>query len=220
MKRKILILTAIAGLLLSAIPVFAEWEFGVGLTPILSNAGTEGASFLEQMMISGHAGYSFMWLFYGSVDSIILPPMMTQRLSGTLKQDDQGNTYLEGGYFLPGYLNLFDVGIRPRIGPILAFAEVGANNLYVYKQNDLGLEIPPVGFNARAGVGLVLKKKWGVTASGTVVFQTLEDMTGIFSTLFTAISENDTFVQEQVLGFLLDNLVPTLTFNLYLGGKK
>jgi hypothetical protein len=217
MKRKLLIFMAIAGLLLSAAPVFAdlEWELGVGITPIGAEEGAKGDSFLEQMMLSGHVGCSFMWLFYGSVDAIILPPMMTQRLSGKLEHDEEGNPYLAGGYFQPGYLNLFDVGIRPRIGPILAFAEIGANSLYVYKQAEQQLELPPVGFNARAGVGVVLKKRWGITASGTVVFQEFEALTETFSTLFTAMSEGDDFVQDQIIDFLIDNLVPTLTFNLY-----
>jgi hypothetical protein len=201
MKRKILIFMALAGLLL-ATPVFAEWEFGVGITPIQAEEGVETSSFLDQMMISGHVGYSFMWLFYGSIDSIILPPMVTQDLSSTTEKE---------GYYRPGYLNLFDVGVRPRIGPILAFVEVGASSLYVYKQEEIPDYEPTVGFNARAGVGLVLKEKWGVTASGTVNFQELEVMTSTFEDLFNG----TTYQQEQATETLMEKLIPTLTFNLY-----
>ncbi len=37
------------------------------------------------------------------------------------------------GPYLPGFLNLYDVGFEFMLRPFLLYAEVGANSIYVYQ---------------------------------------------------------------------------------------
>jgi hypothetical protein len=104
-------------------------------------------------------------------------------------------------YYAPGFLNLFDVGVRLVLRPVLVYAEVGANNLYIYGGQDDG----NVGVNARAGVGLKFGW-WGFNVSGTQVFSSL---TGLGAALTDAAHGS--------WSALTDGSMVSLNFAIYFG---
>jgi hypothetical protein len=110
-------------------------------------------------------------------------------------------------YDRPGYLNLYDAGVRFSIGPVIAYAEIGLNSIYVYKQETVGFN-PNFGANLRLGVGA--RFGWiGVNVSGTSVFPSFDYMVG---TLKGLVSET---TRKTSLGEIRDTLVPSLNVTMY-----
>jgi hypothetical protein len=207
MKRAVLCILIIA--VLAVMPVAAEIELGVGISPPLiekpEGAG-ESENPLEDMMLSFHVGYSFLWLFYASADAIMLPPYVLQSLTSTY--DPITNVQREGIY-RPGFINLINVGIRPRIGPIALMASVGINMLYVYKQDELpedAFDPTGLGVNARVGAYLFLGKNLALTASATTVFANFDELVMTFADL----ASDDPFLSEWATQRLLSGLYPTI----------
>jgi hypothetical protein len=216
MKRRLLILVTAITLLFLANAAFAELELGFALTPPITTDVPENIAgdFLESSIKSLHVGFSWWWLFYASWDSLILPPYVVQELAAT-KGGEGDNIFYTPGPLVPGYLNLFDLGIRPKIGPILAFAEVGINHMWIYGDS---WDVNPyrsdantsVGVNMRIGAGLAFGW-WGITASGTLVFTDFETMAEDLDTL----SNGSQFAQDQVAEKLINSLIPSVGFNIY-----
>jgi len=216
MKRKLLILVTAMVLLFLANAAFAELELGIGFTPPLA-AGVPDEikeDFLASSIKSFHVGFTWWWLFYASWDSLILPPYLVQEMAAT-KGGTGENIYYTPGPLVPGYLNLFDLGIRPRIGPLLAFAEVGINHMWIY--GDSWGENPyradadtSVGVNARIGAGIAFDW-WGIVASGTMVFPDFDAMAADFDTL----SNGSDYAKNLVVEKLVGSIIPSIGFNVY-----
>jgi hypothetical protein len=207
MKKKIL--AAAVLLLLLSMPLFAEIEIGLGFSPPLfpDREGLSG-DFFEDSIKSAHIGYSFWWLFYASVDAMVLPPYSVQGLTSTFEEG-----YVQLGHYRPGFLFLLDAGIRPRIGPIFILAEVGINNLYVFEQDKLeasGVEInTDLGVNLKVGAGLKFGF-WGVTLSGTAVFANPE----IMMKTLQALGSTNQAIAQKALDTIVESLYPAITLQL------
>jgi hypothetical protein len=89
------------------------------------------------------------------------------------------------GANVPGFLNLFDVGLRFVLKPIIGYVEIGTNRLYLYggqiDRDPLGGS--GVGVNLRGGIGVKFGW-WGINLSGTQVFASWNDMRGAFDQWF------------------------------------
>ncbi|MBI9104344.1 MAG: hypothetical protein JEY99_18140 [Spirochaetales bacterium] len=202
MNKKILIILAI--LLLFTGFAFAELELGVGITPPLEDVEGATGDFGQDMLISFHGGYSFWWLFYASWDAYVMPAYLMSALTETI--DDSGN--VSPGVYKPGFLNMFDVGIRPRIGPLMVMAEVGINTLYVYEQSED--EQSELGGNIRVGAGLHFNH---ISIMGTVssVFSSFDSMTNTLEDL----GSGDAWLEEKAQEKIMETLIPTITVNLW-----
>jgi len=159
-------------LLALAVPAFAErgeWELGIGWTP--------SSDLINDAIINFHIGYAYSILYF-SWDAYAMPDYWVYNATTYV---DPNTGYTIYGQYLPGFLNLFDVGVRFVIKPVLVYGEVGTNVLYIYggqiykdPNGNTG-----VGVNARAGVGLKFGW-WGVNLSGTQVFATWNDLEQAF----------------------------------------
>lgn len=192
---------------------FAEFELGFGIAPPLSSTDQETGydGFFYNNTAILHAGYSFAWLFYASVDAMILPPVAVSGLTGYLNPIT-GN--YQNGIFRPGILSLIDVGFRPRIGGLMLMVSTGINSLYVYKQEELTADEtfnPSLGVNLRAGVGLKLGKVLGIMVSATTVFSDFDTMIGTLQALGGG-GETALMAQERIL----NNLYPAAVVSLHL----
>jgi len=186
--RKRVSLLAAAFFLAMALPAFAEWELGLGWTPN-QNANDISSSGTVSSILSFHVGYAWKFL-YLSWDSYAMPDWWVSTMTGS-------------SYYVPGFLNLFDIGARAVLRPVLAYVEAGANCLYIYGGQIYG----DVGVNARAGVGLKFGW-WGLNVSGTQVFSSLTDLS--------------TAVQDAARGdwsTLTDGSMVSLNFVIYFGGE-
>eukprot|EP01156_Anaeramoeba_ignava_P016330 Anaeramoba_ignava/a620874_4.p1 GENE.a620874_4~~a620874_4.p1 ORF type:complete len:207 (+),score=-12.44 a620874_4:41-661(+) len=206
MKRKFAVLLT---MILLSTAVFAEIELGMSMTPgevlmsdntysAMTAIGYEGDT--TTPLTGFHVGYSFWWLFYASFDSIIVPPWYIYQVT---------NSSSSAGINAPGYISFFDVGFRPRIGPIYLLATVGINDLYIhsYYADEYGYSDDGVGVNARIGVGLKLGA-FGINITGTSVFNTFEDLTETVQGLIDQDpNATDAFIYS---------LIPSIGFSLHL----
>lgn len=188
--RKIVMCTLVLLILTAAVPAFSqELEVGASFTPVPGGGTADG----ELDFIFGfHFGYSFFRILYASWDSLVMPPAI---ISGWT------------GLYRPGYLNLYDAGIRFSIGPVIAFAELGLNSIYVYKQETIGFD-PNFGANLRLGAGARFGW-WSIGLSGTSVFPSFEYM---LNTLKGLVSDT---TRKTSLGKIADTLVPSVNVTMY-----
>lgn len=138
-----------------------------------------------------HVGISPFSILYASWDSLVMPSSVIGSWTG---------------YYRPGFLNLYDVGLRLILGPIVALLEVGVNNVYVYKTGTQ--EIGGLGANLRVGAGLKFGA-WGVTVTGTSVFPTMPELVDTLKGLVAEETRNWAFEQ------LTRGLVPSLMAVIY-----
>ncbi len=191
--KKILVPLAVVLLLALATPAFAEWELGLSWIPLGANSY---ASDLEYNFIPGfHVGYGFWYVGYASWDAFALPDFMTYNVTGN--------------YYTPSFLNLWDVGLRLVIGPVLGFAEIGVNNLWVYSVGLMNAE--GVGANIRLGVGAKFNW-WGITVAGTSVYSSFgraaETIGGLFS--------GEATIRNASLTSITGGLIWSIGLNFYL----
>jgi hypothetical protein len=188
--KKLLLPLAIALLLALAVPAaFADAELGIGVTP------TGGSSGAGDALTSFHVGYSWTILYF-SWDAYAMPDYWVYNATTYV---DPNSGYTVNGYNVPGFMNLFDVGLKLTLQPFVAYAEVGVNYLYLRG----GQTYPNVGVNARLGAGLRFGW-WGVDVSGTQVFASWSDLTAAFA----AAANSNTAP-------LLEGLLPTINFTIY-----
>jgi hypothetical protein len=176
-------------ILTAAVPAFSqELEVGMSFTPVLGETESGEMDF----MFGFHFGYSFLYILYASWDALVIPPVVIENWTGRYR---------------PGFLNLYDAGVRFNIGPVIAYAELGLNSVYVHNQETIGFD-PNFGANLRLGVGA--KFGWvGVTVSGTSVFPSFDYMVG---TLKGLVSET---LRKDSLEKIKDTLVPSLNVTMY-----
>lgn len=199
-------------LLLSGGAIWADIEVGVGFSPPLGKLPEgmpeKAAGPLGNTMVSFHAGYSFAWLFYLSGDAYVLPPFVVRNMTTTIEEDG----FVKDGLYRPGFLNMINVGLRPRLGPVALSATVGLNSLYLYKEGEVSDKAnkPSLGVNLRLGGILFVNDLFSFSLTGTTVFP---DGRTLFSTL-GSLGSKDSFIREQAVDLIVGNLYPTLTVNL------
>ena len=155
-------------------------------------------------------GYSFWWLFYASYDALILPPFAVAGMTGNY---DAATDSYSPGVFRPGVLSLFDVGFRPKIGPFTFMLTTGFNNLYIYKQDELDdYEGMDLGVNLRAGLGFKLNKAFSIAVSGTVAYNSFNDMVWNLESLF---GENGDYAAQIAEERIKNNFLPAIVLNLH-----
>ena len=115
-----------------------------------------------------------MSILYFSWDAYAMPSYWVYNATTYI---DPSSGWVYPGADVPAFLNLFDVGLRIIIRPVVLYAEVGGNVLYLY-----GGQIYKdptgsygVGINAKLGAG-VRFGFWGVNISGTQVFASWSDL--------------------------------------------
>ena len=196
MRKSVLLVALVLLAMFVATPAFAELELGLSWTPVPADEDDKNATGDEELesMTGFHVGYGFWGIFYGSWDALVMPPRMIKGFTG---------------YEFPGFLNLFDAGIRLRIGPVITYATAGLNNLYVYRQAELGQIDASVGANLRLGAGVKFGW-WGVNVSGTAVFDTFKQLTQTVTALAGTELERQVAVDTIVNG-----LIPSLNVTLY-----
>lgn len=162
-------------------------ELGVSVTPIPAGDGGD-----VEMAFGSHIGISPFAILYASWDALVMPPGVIGSWTG---------------YYRPGFLNLFDAGLRLVLGPIVVLAEIGVNNVYVYKQGTE--DIAGLGANLRLGAGLKFGM-WGVTLTGTSVFPTMEALIDTLKGLVADESRN--WAVEQLVSGLVPSLMAVIYF--------
>jgi hypothetical protein len=186
--KKILVPLAVIALLGLAVPAaFADAELGIGLTPGWISGNTDPNA---DPLLNFHIGWSWT-ILYLSWDAYAMPDYWVY--AATSIYDPLG------GYLVPGFLNLFDAGIKIELRPFIGYAEVGTDLLYLRGGGMYG----KIGVNARLGLGVKFGW-WGINLSGTQVFASWQDLRAAFSEAAHGDSS-----------FLMDGMVPTLNFTLY-----
>lgn len=197
--KKILVPLAVTLLLALAVPAaFAEWELGL--------SGTEPVGLPADQLPSGfvpgfHVGYAWSVLYF-SWDALAMPPYYVQNATSTI---DATTGVVTSGPSVPGFLNMYDVGLRFVLRPIEIYTEVGMNNLWVYQE---GMANGSFGANLRLGVGLKFGW-WGVNLSGTEIFASFSDLGAVVSGLFDA--NTRTWAANEIV----TGLVPSLNLTFY-----
>jgi hypothetical protein len=182
--------------MLVATPAFAEVELGLSWTPVPADSEDKNAAEDEELesMMGFHVGYGFWGIFYGSWDALVMPPRTIEGFTG---------------FERPGFLNLFNAGIRLSLGPVIAYVTAGINNLYVYRQAELGQIDSSVGANLRLGAGARFDW-WGVNVSGTAVFDTFKDLTQTVAAI-----AGDELKRQTALDKIVNGLIPSLNVTFY-----
>ena len=179
-------------LILTSAPVFSdEIELGLSWTPI---ADESIAAEEERDAIRGfHIGYVMWNLVYLSWDALVIPPSIIEGWTG---------------YYRPGFLNLYDAGVRFYFKPFLLYTTMGMNNVYVYNQGSSQALRNNFGANLRLGAGL--RWDWiGVNLSGTAVFHSFRSMTSTLAELANKDS------RERAMDKIGRTIVPSFNFVLY-----
>jgi hypothetical protein len=164
--RKAVFILAFGALIVVGQPAFSdEIELGLSWTPMRDQSVSAEEEF--DAIRGFHIGYVLWEFVYFSWDALVIPP-----------------TIIEGwtGYYRPGFLNLYDAGVRFYFSPFLFYGELGMNNVYVYRQGSSQALENNFGANLRLGAGL--KWDWiGVNLSGTAVFHSFRSMTATLAEL-------------------------------------
>jgi hypothetical protein len=200
--KKFLLPLAVILLVALASPVFADWELGMSWTPLpTADVNAQGNTTKLDSITGFHVAYAWFILF-GSWDALAIPNFMVEGM--TSYYDTETQIYYPGSY-VPGFVNLFDAGVRLVIAPFVAFAEVGTNTLYIYKAGMAG----GIGANLRLGAGLYFDW-WGVTVSGTSLFASFADLQRTLKAL------GDQGSRNQAINSIEKSLIPSIQLTLYL----
>jgi hypothetical protein len=197
--KKLLVLLAALLLVAVAVPAaFAEVELGISATPVPGGQSNSGGT---DMITGFHVGYNW-GILYGSWDALAMPAQLISNMTGYW--DPVNNIYVDGPY-VPGFLNLYDIGLRLMLQPFVIYTEVGANSIYVYKNLGGGGSF---GANLRLGAGLRFGF-WGVNLSGTAVFGSFEILG---QTLKKLVSDQ---TRNEAVSTIGQNLVPSINLTFY-----
>jgi len=192
MKKLFVPLVVVALLALAVPAAFAEWELGIGFTPGQVAGNTDPNA---DPLLNFHVGYSWN-ILYASWDAYAMPDYWVYQNTTYV---DPGGGYIVAGYLAPGFLNLFDVGIKIVLRPFIGYAELGTNYLYIRGGQTWG----KVGVNFRLGAGVKFGW-WGINLSGTQVFASFADLNAAFH----QVGHGD-------WSYLTGAMVPTLNFVMY-----
>jgi hypothetical protein len=184
----------IVAILFVAVIALPGFSLGVdfGISGTLPTSALSGNFSASDIIPGFHVGISPWFILYASWDSLVMNSGAIGGLTGT---------------YLPGFLNLYDAGLRIILGPIVVLVEAGINNVYVYKQGVTGAN--GLGANLRVGLGLKFKW-WGITATGTSVFPNFTNLVDTVKGLFYPDS------QRLSLYYILNGLYPGVMAVIYL----
>ena len=208
MKKRLAVLFT---MLILSTAIFAEIELGMSFTPgeVLVTPETAAAmQFIgaeestSSSILGFHLGYSFAWLFYASFDSLIVPPWWIYQTTSYTSAD--GVAY--SGINAPGYINFFDVGIRPSIGPLYILATAGFNTLYIHSGYEQ-LSDNSLGVNMRIGIGLKFDA-FSINITGTSIFNNFDQLTSTVNKIY---KQDQTATDD-----FLSTLIPSIGFVLHL----
>jgi hypothetical protein len=208
MKRTLILPIALLLGVVVAAPVVAqsdEWSVGVSLNGVTEDEG------LDSAQVGFNVGYKFLNILLADWTAVSIPPGLIESWTGQKFTDKLGKEFWKEGYYRPGFVNFFDIGLAFNIGPIVATGQAGLNLLYIYRQGDLEGYEGSFGANLRAGVGY-RDDWWSVILNGTVAFA---DLTTAVQTL-AALGSEEVFLKTQAEDTLKSGLVLSLGFNLYL----
>jgi hypothetical protein len=194
MKKLLLPLAAIMLLAFAVPAAFSEAELGLGFTP--GQVGGPPDPNNVDPIINFHVGWNWT-ILYLSWDAFAMPDYWVYNNTTYV---DPVSGYIVPGYYVPGFLNMFDVGIKLVIRPFVGYAELGTNMLYLRGGQTYG----KIGVNARLGFGVKFGF-WGINLSGTQVFASMQDLEAAFHQGFS--NGNWSGVTE--------GMVPTINFTLY-----
>jgi hypothetical protein len=213
--------------MLSAFPLWAqEFELGTSIFPIYwesedvdtgeSFIDKETDSFFNDWLVGFHFGFAYS-ILYASWDSFILPPAVIQDMTTKVRPADpdmpEGEVIEEEGFYRPGFINFFDVGIRIVLfNLVTGFAELGINWLYVYNQADLPDDRKPgsIGANLRLGAGVKITPWFGVLMTATAIFPSFNKMANVLKNLVNQDEAIRNAAARQI------KLFPTLLLNFYI----
>jgi hypothetical protein len=191
--KKILLPLAALLLLALATPAFAEWDLGVSWLPLGKDVAVAKS---EYNFIPGfHVGYGFWYIGYATWDAYAMPNWMIWNITNY--------------YFAPGFLNLWDVGLRLQLGPVVGFGEIGINNVYVYQTGLVGAD--GIGANIRLGAGLKFDW-WGITMTGTNVYGSFNEAASNIGGLFSGDANVRTASVNRITNGLLWDVGVTFYF--------
>ena len=192
MRKTVLAAAVIVMLIMTAAPAFSnELELGLSWTPVQADENY-GEDALESMT-GFHVGYVMLNFLYGSWDSIVVPPSMISDWTG---------------FYRPGFLNLYDFGIRIQIKPVVVSVGMGLNSVYVHNQGETQTLENNFGANLRLAAGLRFDW-WGVGLTGTAVFPSFDYMV---DTLKGLVADS---TRQYAADRIVDSLVPSLAVTLY-----
>jgi hypothetical protein len=173
--KKLLVPLAAILLLALAVPAFADWELGIGITPSQNSTSTDPGQ--VNSILDFHVAYAYSILYF-AWDAYAMPAYWVTNATTYI---DPTSGYVYNGAQVPGFLNTFDIGLRVILRPVVLYGEIGTNLLYLYGgqiyKDPVGNS--GVGVNARIGAG-VRFGFWGVNISGTQIFATWTDMRAAF----------------------------------------
>lgn len=175
MKRVAVILILLACL---AAPAFAgDWEFGAGAFPM---SGSSESSDMEFGYVF-HAAWTPA-IFVVGIDAFAVPPAGIEAMTGSVIVDDQGNVIgYQPGYSRPGFVNAIDAGLQIELFGLMASLQVGVNNIYVYKQDELGARgNMDYGANLKLALGLKLAGAIRLDIMAVSIQSSFEDVISIF----------------------------------------
>jgi hypothetical protein len=167
MKKLLVPLAAIMLLALAVPAAFGEAELGIGATPSEIFVATPNLD----PITSFHVGWSWSAL-YLTWDAYAVPDYWVYDHTTYI---DQATHYTVPGYLVPGFLNLFDVGVKLNLRPFVGYLEIGTDYLYLRGGQTYG----KIGVNARLGLG-VRFGWWGLNISGTQFFASWNDLESAF----------------------------------------
>lgn len=207
-------------------PLWAEIDLGVGISPPMlsadelqaeAEANNNRTSPLGNSIVSFHAGWAFSWLFLATGDAYVLPPAMVRKMTTFVTNDG----YLKDGIYRPGFLMLGDAGLRLKVGPFGAMTELGLNNLYIYREQELQKDVKPdsFGVNVRVGAFWRFSRELQLSLTGMAVFPNFEAVTQLAHNLMSS----DSFVRNETAQAFFSTLYPTVGLSFVLdetGGTK
>ncbi len=189
--KKILVPLAVVLLLALAVPsAFArpsQLELGMSWT---STSFLQNQASSTDSILGFHAAYDW-FILTGSWDSLAINSATMNSLTG---------------WYVPGFINYFDAGLRFKLRPFELAAEIGTN--YVYFYNGEGPSNGSWGANLRLSGGLNFGW-WGVGVSGTSAFSSFELLTSTIGGLFSSST------RTKALSDLTGGLVPAIYLTFY-----
>lgn len=210
-KRAAAILLLIA--VISA-PVFAELELGFGFAPSFvqpdeADANDESESdFFENSFKTLHLGYRFWGVMYWSLDSVIMPPAVTEYFTSSFDGE-----YYTMGVYRPAMINLYDLGLQIRLWDFMLQAQMGVNKLHIYRQEDLGDRFNTnLGANLKVGLGYRFSRHFGLVGNLYSVQSSLDEA---FDVLGDLTSDNE-LIREAAKEKLSSQTIASIMLVLYL----
>lgn len=210
-KRVAAILLLIA--VISA-PLFAEFELGFGFAPSFIRPdeaeGNDVAEddFFENSFKTLHLGYRFWGIMYFSLDSIIMPPAVTEYFTSS-----SDGEYYTMGVYRPAMINLYDLGLQFRLWDLVLQAQMGVNKLHIYRQEDLGDRYNTnLGANLKLGLGLRFGRHFGLVGNLYSVQSSLDEAFDVLGDL----TSDDELIRQAAKDKLSSQTIASIMLVMYL----